>query len=510
MELITMTNAAAPTTKPPQNKAGRREWIGLTVLLLPLLLVSMDVSVLYFAVPYIAADLHPSATQQLWIFDIYGFVLAGLLITMGSLGDRIGRRRLLLFGAAAFGLTSVAAAYAQSAGMLIGARALLGIAGATLMPSTLALIRNMFHDEKQRGTAIAIWTAGLTTGVALGPILSGLLLEHFWWGSVFLINAPFMVLLLILAPMLIPEFRNPAAGRFDLISSVLSLAAVLPVIYGIKEIAADGFSVLRAASLVVGLLFGYAFLRRQQTAAYPMISLDLFRSGTVSGPVLTNVVAMFALTGYAIFTTQYLQLVLDMSPLRAALWSVAPAVVVGGAAPAAAAVVKSGVARSVVIGAGFLIAAAGLAVLTVVRADSALWVVLVGAGVLSGGLVIVLSVGGEMLMGSIEPERAGVAGAVSETGSELGGALGIAVLGSIGTAVFHSHLPGQPTLAGALTVPGLQHAARVAFTDGMNVVAVVAGIVMLAAAVVTVVALRSRETGPAGSCSDADREMVDA
>src|SRR4030088_1391869 len=211
-------------------KAGRREWIGLATLMLPLLLVSMDVSVLFFAVPFINADLEPSATQQLWIFDIYGFVLAGLLITMGSLGDRIGRRRLLMLGAVGFGAASIMAAYAQSAEMLIAARALLGIGGATLMPSTLALIRNMFHDEKQRRTAIAIWTAATMSGIALGPVLSGLLLSHFWWGSVFLINVPFMIMLLALAPVLVPEFRAPQPGRFDLAGSVLSLGAVLPAI----------------------------------------------------------------------------------------------------------------------------------------------------------------------------------------------------------------------------------------------------------------------------------------
>ena len=171
------------------------------MLLLPLLLVSMDVSVLYFAVPFISRDLQPSSTQQLWIFDIYGFVLAGLLITMGSLGDRIGRRRLLLIGAAAFSLASLGAAYSHTAGQLIAARAVQGIAGATLMPSTLALIRNMFPDEKQRRTAIAIWTSGTMSGIALGPVLSGFLLDHFWWGSVFLINVPFMVMLLVPRPV---------------------------------------------------------------------------------------------------------------------------------------------------------------------------------------------------------------------------------------------------------------------------------------------------------------------
>ena len=230
-----------------QARAGRREWTGLGVLLLPLLLVSMDVSVLYFAVPFISRDLQPSSTQQLWIFDVYGFVLAGLLITMGSLGDRIGRRRLLLTGAAAFSLASLGAAYSHTAGQLIAARAVLGIAGATLMPSTLALIRNMFHDEKQRRTAIAIWTGATMSGIALGPVLSGFLLNHFWWGSVFLINVPFMVMLLALAPALVPEFRAPQAGRFDLVGSVLSLGAVLPAIYGIKEIAANGLDLARAA-----------------------------------------------------------------------------------------------------------------------------------------------------------------------------------------------------------------------------------------------------------------------
>src|SRR6516165_2133047 len=239
-----MTGNATPAQK-AHPKAGTREWTGLAVLLLPLLVVSMDVSVLYFAVPFISRDLQPTSTQQLWIFDVYGFVLAGLLITMGSLGDRIGRRRLLLIGAAAFSLASFAAAYSQSAGELIAARALQGVAGATLMPSTLALIRNMFHDQKQRRTAIAIWTGGTMSGIALGPVLSGILLNHFWWGSVFLINVPFMILLLVLAPVLVPEFRTPQAGRFDVVSSVLSLGAVLPMIYGIKEIAAYGLDFAR-------------------------------------------------------------------------------------------------------------------------------------------------------------------------------------------------------------------------------------------------------------------------
>jgi MFS transporter, DHA2 family, multidrug resistance protein len=494
-------------------KAGRREWIGLATLMLPLLLVSMDVSVLFFAVPFINADLAPSSTQQLWIFDIYGFVLAGLLITMGSLGDRIGRRKLLMLGAAGFGAASVLAAYSQSAEMLIAARALLGIGGATLMPSTLALIRNMFHDEKQRATAITIWTSGLTFGVSLGPILSGLLLEHFWWGSVFLINLPAMVLLLILAPVLLPEFRNPQSGRFDLVSSVLSMGSVLPVIYGIKQMAAHGVSVARVGYIVAGLIIGLVFIQRQRTRTNPMIDLSLFRRRAFSGSMAMNVVAIFGLAGFAIFTTQYLQSVLGMRPLEAALWSLLAAVGVGAAAPIASVLVQRGVNRAYVIAAGFVIATAGLLQLTQTDVGDTVIPVLVGAALLSGGLVVAMSQVAELTMGTIPAERAGTASALLETASEFGGALGIAVLGSIGAAVYRSDvantlpngLPTQAvdstreTLGGAVAVAGqlpgdlgnaLITAARSAFVNGMHTAAIAGAVVMAVASVVTVGVLR--------------------
>ncbi|HEX5427356.1 MAG TPA: MFS transporter, partial [Pedococcus sp.] len=253
------------------HRAGRREWTALAVLCLPLLVASMDVSVLFFAVPFIARDLDPSATGMLWIFDIYGFVLAGLLLTMGSIGDRIGRRRLLLLGAATFSAASVVAAYSTSAAMLIGARALLGIGGATLMPSTLALIRNLFPDEGDRGKAIAVWSAVMSSGVGLGPVLGGMLLENFWWGSVFLINVPVMAALLIVGPFLLPEFRAAQRRPFDLPSAALSLAAVLPFIYAIKSTATDGWSPLASALGVVGLVLGAVFVHRQRTIAHPMV-----------------------------------------------------------------------------------------------------------------------------------------------------------------------------------------------------------------------------------------------
>ncbi len=482
------------------------------MLLLPLLLVSMDVSVLYFAVPFISRDLEPSSTQQLWIFDVYGFVLAGLLITMGSLGDRIGRRRLLLLGAASFSLASLAAAYSHSAAQLIAARAVLGVAGATLMPSTLALVRNMFHDEKQRRTAVSIWTGAMTGGVALGPVLSGFLLEHFWWGSVFLINVPFMLALLSLAPVLLPEFRAPQPGRFDLLGSVLSLGAVLPAIYGIKEIAANGVDQIRLASIAVGACVGALFLVRQMRSDHPMIDLALFRSRGFSGSVTLNLLSMFAIVGFAIFITQYLQSVLGMSPFSAALWSLVPSAGVGAIAPLTGALVQR-FDRATLAAAGFLVATGGFAMLTQLHASSHLWFPLVGCSLYASGLVMVMTVGTELIMGAVPPERAGSASAVVETGTEFGGALGMAVLGSIGTAVYRSHLAstipaGLParsvdtareTLGGAVatasqthgtTGAALLHAARDSFAHGVNAAALGAGFVTLTAAVLSIALFR--------------------
>jgi MFS transporter, DHA2 family, multidrug resistance protein len=500
-------------------KAGRREWVGLVVLLLPLLLVSMDVSVLYFAVPFISRDLEPSSAQQLWIFDVYGFVLAGLLITMGSLGDRIGRRRLLLCGAVGFSLASLAAAYSHSAAQLIAARAVLGVAGATLMPSTLALIRNMFHDEKQRRTAIGIWTGATTSGIALGPVLSGILLEHFWWGSVFLINIPFMLALVCLAPVLLPEYRTPQAGRFDLLGSALSLGTVLPAIYGIKEIAANGVSGQRLGFIGAGVLVGALFLLRQLRSDHPMIDLSLFRSRGFSGSVALNLLAMFAIVGYAIFITQYLQSVLGMSPFTAALWSLVPSAGVGAVAPLTGALVQR-FDRAVIAAAGFLLAAAGYGLLTQLHPSSHLWFPLVAAGLYASGLVMVMTVSNELIMGAVPPDRAGSASAVVETGTEFGGALGMAVLGSIGTAVYRGHLastlpsglPAQAantareTLGGAINVaahtPGqagaaLLHAARDSFARAMDAAALGAGIVALSAALLSVAILRGVRVDPA-------------
>ncbi|MER7788944.1 MFS transporter [Streptomyces sp. NPDC097640] len=503
------------TSTSANSRAGRKEWTAFAVLMLPLLLVSMDVSVLYFALPEISAQLRPSSTQQLWIFDIYGFALAGLLITMGSLGDRIGRRKLLMIGATAFGAASVAAAYANSAEMLIAARALLGIGGATLMPSTMALSRNLFQDPKQRATAIGIWSGAMAGGVALGSVLGGFMLTHFWWGSVFLVNLPAMVLLLVLAPVLVPEFKDPAPGKFDLLSVPLSMGAVLPVIYGLKEAAAHGFSGPRATWIAAGLLVGAAFVHRQRTHAHPMISPDLFRSRGFGSSIGLNLMAQFAVMGSALFTTQYLQSVLGKSPLEAALWSLLPSVVVGAAGPASAAIAQK-VNRAYVISGGFLVAAAGFGLLTLAGTDS-LWLVLIAAGVLASGIVTVMSLITDMALGAAPAEKAGSASSLLETGQEFGGALGMALLGVVGNAVYRhdmsdklpadlpSGLPSEAldaareTLGGATAVAGrltgpagdeLLGAAREAFTHGMRVASVAGVLVLVAAAVVAALALR--------------------
>ncbi|WP_128435097.1 MFS transporter [Streptomyces cyaneus] len=504
-----MTNSTNPS---PGTRAGRREWTALAVLMLPLLLVSMDVSVLYFAIPAISADLEPTGTQQLWIFDIYAFVLAGLLMTMGSLGDRIGRRRLLLIGAAAFGTASLVAAYATSAETLIAARAVLGIGGATLMPSTLALIRTMFTDPGQRAKAISMWSGVMTAGVALGSVLSGVLVEYFWWGSVFLVNLLAMLLLLALGPILLPESRDPGPGRFDWLSVPLSMAAVLPVIYGLKEIPSEGWNVRYVVSITVGLLFAALFVHRQRTAAAPMISPALFRGRGFAPSVGLNLVATFGMMGSAFFTTQYLQSVLGKSALEAALWALLPSVPIGAAAPIATQLVQKGANRAYVVTAGFAIAACGYGLLALADTDS-MWLVLAACGVLAVGIVTVMSQIMDLALGTAPVERAGSASSLMETGAEFGGALGMAVLGSIGTAIYRHEMPASApdvaheTLGGALAVadrvPGLATAAREAFTSGMQAAAIAGAVLLAGAAGLAAVTLRRVEV-PEPACETPD------
>ncbi|PRY01768.1 MFS transporter [Allonocardiopsis opalescens] len=497
-------------------KAGRREWIGLAVLVLPALLASMDLSVLFMALPWLSASLEPTGPQQLWIMDIYGFLLAGLLVTMGTLGDRIGRRRLLLIGGVAFGAASVLAAYSSSPEMLIAARALLGIGGAILAPSTLSLIRNMFHDENQRNVAVGVWTGAFSGGIALGPLFGGLLLEYFWWGSVFLVNVPVMVLLLIAGPLLLPEFKDPNPGRFDLVSAVLSIAAVLPIIYGIKEVAANGLEWAPLAFIVVGLFVGYAFVRRQNALPDPLIDTSLFRRSEFSASIGALTMLAFASAGVGMQVTQYMQLILGLGPFEAALWMIPTlfGTVIGVALGTQ--LVKR-FRPGFIVGAGLGIIAVGFAVLTQITVESTLMTIIGGYIAVTLGTGMVATLANNMVITTAPPERAGAAAALSETGGEFGGALGIAIMGSIAVGVYHGtmvqSLPdglspeaaeaASGTLGGAAAVaaelPGelggqLLDAAHLAFTNGINVLAVVGVVIMLTGAVVVSTLLRKVRT----------------
>jgi DHA2 family multidrug resistance protein-like MFS transporter len=496
-------------------RAGRREWIGLAVLALACLLYAMDLTVLHLAVPALSEDLRPSSAQLLWITDIYGFMVAGFLVTMGTLGDRIGRRRLLLTGATAFGVVSVAAAFSTTPEMLILSRALLGIAGATLAPSTLSLIFSMFHDPRQRTTAIGVWITSFSAGGAVGPVVGGVLLEHFWWGSVFLLSLPVMALLLVLGPRVLPEYRDPGAERLDLPSAALLLVAVLTVIFGVKEVAQGGLSPLVVFSILAGLVVGVVFVRRQFRLADPMIDPRLFRVPAFNASLATNLLGIFIAVGYFLFVAQYLQLVLGLSPLQAGLWSLPSAggfILGSNLAPQFLRRVRP----AYVIGAGLAMAAVGLGVLTRVGGSASC--------VVSLGLAPVFTATTDLIVGSAPPERAGAASGISETGSELGGALGIAILGSIGVAIYRAGLadslpagiPSQAsaaardTLGGAVGVAhqlpagvgaALLAAAREAFTTGLQVTAGISAVVALGIAVLATVMLRgvptTAEAGPA-------------
>ncbi|MCE7010293.1 MFS transporter [Kibdelosporangium philippinense] len=499
--------------------ATRREWFGLVVLVLPCLLVSMDLSVLFYALPFLSADLAPSSSQLLWILDLYGFVLAGFLITMGTLGDRIGRRKVLLAGAALFGLASIAAAYAQSTEMLIVARALLGIAGATLAPSTLSLIRNMFHDPRQRQVAVSVWTLGFAGGAIVGPIIGGFMLEHFWWGSVFLLNVPVMVLLLVLGPILLPEFRSPTASRFDLFGSVLSLATILPMIYGVKKLAADGFAWGYVGSIALGLAFGALFLRRMSTAEHPMIDVRLFRRVQFSGAVVACAITFLVLAGLGMFVSQYLQLVLGYGPLKAALWSLP-----GMAGMFVGVSVATGIAAkikpSLIVATGLTLGGLGFVLFAQVSVESGVGWVVASQLVMAAGIGAVATIATDLVLATVPKESAGAAAAISETANEFGGATGIALLGSLGAVVYRSELeqtapaglPGETlaqakeTLGSAFEVAAtlptalgdaLRFAASSTFVDGLRWVAWIgAGGSVLIAAFVLVVLRRVPPTAP--------------
>lgn len=505
MPIMLQPQASAPP------RAGRREWIGLGVIALPCLVYSMDLTVLNLAVPHLALDLSPSAAQLLWIVDIYGFLLAGALIVMGTLGDRIGRRRLLLIGAGAFALASTLAAFAASAGTLIAARALLGIAGATLAPSTLSLIRNMFLDDGERTFAIGVWIACFSAGAAIGPLIGGLVLAHFWWGAVFLLAVPVMLLLLLVGPFLLPEYRDEHAGRMDIVSAAQSVIAVLAVIYGVKRIAEAGASLENFVPILIGLAVGLKFVRRQLRLDEPLIDLGLFRDPAIGTALAVNMLTLFCAMGIFLFISQYLQLVLGMAPFEAGLWT-APS----GLAFITGSLVTPWIVRFVrpvnVLVGGLVLASAGFALMAQMDPAAPLPVLVPAIVLFCLGLSPVGTLTTDLVMRVAPPERAGAVSAISETSFELGAALGIAVLGSIVAALYRLAMadvaPDVPaaalvaarrTLDGAVIAAGrlppdtaapLLAAAHGAFAHALSIAATVCAAVTAFAAALAALMLR--------------------
>jgi DHA2 family multidrug resistance protein-like MFS transporter len=501
----TVTSVGAP-------KAGVREWVGLAVLALPTFLVAIDVFVLLLALPHLSADLGASSTQQLWIMDIYGFLLAGFLVTMGTLGDRIGRRKLLLIGAVAFGIASVFTAYAQNPGMLIASRAAMGVAGATLTPSTLALISNMFQDAKQRATAIGMWGGIFIIGAIIGPLLGGVMLEHFWWGSVFLIAAPVMVLLLIIGPIILPEYRAPSAGRIDPLSVVLSLATMLPIVWGIKQMARDGWEALPILAIVVGVLAGIGFGKRQGKLSDPLLDLRLFKTRSFNAALGSLLFNSACGGGIMLFMVMYFQVVDGMSTLRAGLAmlpGMAGAMVGFSIGPQLASKFRP----AYVIATGVVIASATLFFWTTIGPTGGVVPLMIGFGIYSGSGAPLVALGTNLVVSSAPPEKAGSAGSLAQMANEFGATLGAAILGTIGFAVYRHDIAGaipdgipgpaaaaaRDSAAGAAAVAGnLPHdlgaallaPAHAAFANGLNTVALVGAIVQLGIAIVIATLLR--------------------
>ena len=492
-------------------RRGVRDWVALAVLMLPVLLVSVDNTILNFALPAIARELEPSSTEQLWIIDAYSLVLAGLLVTMGSLGDRVGRRRLLLIGAVGFTAVSALAVFAPTAGWLIAARAAMGLFGATLMPATMSLLRSIFPDRDRRRIAVAIWAGAFSAGAALGPIIGGFLIEHFAWQSVFLLAVPVLLTMLALLPFLVGESRDPHPGPIDLPSIVLSMLALAPVAYGIKEAAVHGWG--GVLPILAGVAFAVVFVRRQRRLAHPMLDMTLFRRPAFSGSLLVNLCSVIALVGFLYFVSQHLQLVVGLEPMAAGL-----ALVPGMAASILGGLLVTPIARrvsaAIVVPTALVLALLGY-LLVAVAGTHDLALLVIAFAVLGAGIGAAETVSGELILANAPAAKAGAASAVSETAYELGAVLGTALLGGILTAWYRTALVvpadvsaelaahAEQTLAGAMNAAddlggalgaSLRAAAAAAFEGGVTTTSLIgAGLVVLAALIAATTLRGSRQ-----------------
>ncbi|MFZ1361552.1 MAG: MFS transporter [Candidatus Nanopelagicales bacterium] len=494
-----MKSVEEGSATPTQFTYDPRRWWALIGFGIAVLIVSLDNAILALAVPSLAESLSPSPTELLWIGDIYSFVIAGLLITMGSLGDRFGRKKLLVIGSVAFAILSVVAAYSPTPEALILSRALMGAAGATLMPSTLSLIRNTFPDPKERTFAIGIWTAMAAFGAGGGPVVGGFLLEHFWWGSVFLVNVPIIVIMLVIGLFSWRESKDPNAGPVDILSIVLSLVGMLAVVWAIKEIAFQGPGfIVGWGALFIGAAILVAFVKRQNSLEKPMINMSLFKNPAFSGAVASQLISIFALIGCTFFLAQLFQMVLGDSPMQAAI-KLLPAELAGLIAGPLAAKFIGAWGRRNVIGGGIFVGAVGLFGVASTGGEG-VWLISISLLLIGFGIGLALTGAADSVLSAAPPEHAGAASAVGETAYELGAALGIAILGTIlGTwyylnvsipagltesqaAKVHESLPEaievshevSPSLASEMLT-----SAHAAFSSGFVVVCVVAGVICL-------------------------------
>jgi DHA2 family multidrug resistance protein-like MFS transporter len=493
-------------------KATRREWVGLAALALPCILYAMDLTVLNLAIPSLTTDLKPTAAQLLWIVDIYGFLAAGALLIMGALGDRIGRRRLLLIGSAAFAVLSLLAAFSKRAAMLIVARGLLGIAGATLAPSTLSLINAMFRNEREKTFAVSVWVSSFSFGGAIGPIVGGVLIAHFWWGAVFLAPIPIMALLLILGPSLLPEHRGDEAGRIDIVSAVLTLATVLPIIFAIKHVAEGGDVQVSGLAAAIGLICGGVFVRRQLKLQDPLLDLRLFKLPALSVALTINALDFLVGFGILVLVAQYLQLVLGLSPLQAGLWGVPPGLGFVAGSLLTSALLKA-LRPATVLGAGLALGAVGLALMAYSTEAHSLILITLGNTLFAVGSAPATTVVADFVVSSAPEKQSGAASALSETFSEFGGALGIALLGSLATFLYRHALaaalpPGVPApavqtalrgigaaRAAAETLnggPALLEAAKHAYTSAAGIAFLTSAAITVLAALLAVTMFKSR------------------
>ncbi|MEV7017133.1 MFS transporter [Streptomyces sp. NPDC093991] len=462
------------------NSPGLRAWLGLAVILGPVLLVSMDGSILFLAMPRMNQALSPTADQALWILDVYGFAVGSLLIAFGSIGDRYGRLKLLMIGAAVFGAGSAGAAFAPSPELLIAFRALMGVAGATLLPSALAVLSELFPDSRRRAQAIGIFAAAFAAGFAVGPIVGGTLLERFWWGSVFLINLPVIVVFLLFAPVLLREVRAARPGRIDSLSVATSAGGLLLTIYGLKDVAADGVSVLPAVTALLGVVLLTWFTLRQRHLEHPLIDFSLFRDRVFTIAVITGLLPLAAWSAAAYLAGVYLQSVLSLSVLHAALLALPGAAVLTVSCIVTPAVVDRIGKRAALVICHFSIAA-GLLLLLPTTATGGIGWYIASTAIAGVGYGISFSVVADTAVGAVPTERAGSAGAIAETSNEIGNALGIAILGSLAALIFRLQGPDlAPTLDETLQLPGLAPAAvqeaKGAFVTGLHAAAVVAGV----------------------------------